>query len=206
MGGHSLRLLFIIEKHSWCAPSCVIIKDTLGPDDREKRDVQIIHQASLVGNLFIRDSRKIIDIIKELTLGTDAKTCIKGLKCGRNAMQELQSHYDRTQKDTRKKQVAKADLKKIFYKNETNFTLEKYVTKLKGVFNVLDIYGITLYENQMKEHIIDQIMSPNIELNTEVNICMSSHLSTLLKAYTYMSTVVSKLYPTTNPSSGRFRK
>ena len=33
--------------------------------------------------MFTRDSRKDIDILKEMTLETDAKTCIKGLKCGR---------------------------------------------------------------------------------------------------------------------------
>ena len=43
------------------------------------------------------------------------------------------------------KQVARADLKKIFYKNETNFTFEKYVVKLKGVFNVFEKYGVPLY-------------------------------------------------------------
>ena len=58
----------------------VIRKDTSSPEDSEKRDAQIIYQASLVGNMFTRDSRKILDIIKELTLGTDAKTWIKGLK------------------------------------------------------------------------------------------------------------------------------
>ena len=49
----------------------------------------------------------------------------------------------------------------IFYKNETNFTFEKYVTKIKGVLNVLERYGVPLYEEQMVEHLLDQIMSPN---------------------------------------------
>ena len=38
------------------------------------------------------------------------------------------------------KKVARVDLKKIFYKNETTFTFEKYVTKLKGIFNMLEIF------------------------------------------------------------------
>ena len=50
------------------------------PEDIENRDVQIIYQASLVRNMFTRDSSKVIDILKELTLGTDAETWIKGLK------------------------------------------------------------------------------------------------------------------------------
>ena len=34
-------------------------------------------------------------------------------------MQELQAQYDGTSEVARRKQVARADLKKIFYKNET---------------------------------------------------------------------------------------
>ena len=60
-------------------------------------------------------------------------------------MQELQAHYDGTSEGAQRKQVARADLKKIFYKNDTNFTSEKYVTKLKRVFNVLGKYGVPLY-------------------------------------------------------------
>ena len=63
--------------------SYVIRKDTSSPEDSENRDVQIIYQASIVGKMFTRDSRKVIDILKELTLGTDAETWIKGLKCGK---------------------------------------------------------------------------------------------------------------------------
>ena len=36
-----------------------------------------------------RDSRKVIDILKEPTLGTDSKTWSKGLDCGRKDIQEL---------------------------------------------------------------------------------------------------------------------
>ena len=59
-------------------------------------------------------------------------------------MQELQAHYDVTLEVSQRKQVARADLKKIFYKNETNFTFEKYFTKFKGFFNVLEEYGVPL--------------------------------------------------------------
>ena len=72
--------------------------------------------------MFTRDSRKILDILKKLTLGTDAETWINGLKCSRKAMQELQSHYNNKSKGSRRKQVAREELKKIFYKNDTTFT------------------------------------------------------------------------------------
>ena len=117
--------------------SYVIRKDTSSPKYSEIRYVQIIYQSILVGNIFTRDSRKVLDIFKELTLVTDSETWIKGLKPGRNAMQELQDHYDGKSEESRRKQVSRADLKNIFYKNETTFTFKKYFTKLKGIFNVL---------------------------------------------------------------------
>ena len=59
-------------------------------------------------------------------------------------MQELQAHYEGTSEVSWRKQVDKDDLKKIFYKNDTTLTFEKYVIKLKGVFNVLEKYGVPL--------------------------------------------------------------
>ena len=90
--------------------------------------------------MFNRDSRKVVNILKELTLGTDAESWIKGFKCGRKEMQELQDHYFGTSEGARRNQVSRLDVKKIFYKNETNFT------KLKGIFNVLEKYGVPIYE------------------------------------------------------------
>ena len=84
----------------------------------------------------------------------------------------------------------RSDLKKKIYKSETNFTFENYVTKLNGIFNVLDKYGVPLYEEQELEHLLDQIMSPNIGFNTEVNIYKFSHSYTFFKASEYLSRVV----------------
>ena len=84
--------------------SYVTRKDTSSPEDSGFRDVQIIYQASLVGYMFTRDLSKVLGTLKELTLGTDAETCIKGLNYGRNSMQELQAHYDGTSERSRRKE------------------------------------------------------------------------------------------------------
>ena len=60
-----------------------------------------------------------------------------------------------------RKQVARVDLNKIFYNNENNFTLEKYVKNVKGVFNVMEKYSLLVYEDQMVNYLLNQIMSPN---------------------------------------------
>ena len=61
-------------------------------------------------------------------------------------MQELQAHYDETPDGSRRKKFTRADLKNIFYKNDTTFIFEKYVTDLKGFFNVLGKYGVPLFK------------------------------------------------------------
>ena len=58
----------------------------------------------------------------------------------------------------------------------------------------------------MIKHLLDQIMSPDSELKTEVNICRSSHFSKFVKVSTYLSTEVARLYPYANGSSGCFGK
>ena len=103
-------------------------KDTPSTDDDKNKDVQIIHQASLVGNIFTMESRKVLDILKELTLVTDTETWIKGLKCGIKSIQELKEHCDGTSEGVRRKHVAISDLNKTFFKNETTLNFYKYAT------------------------------------------------------------------------------
>ena len=94
----------------------------------------------------------------------------------------------------------------MFYKNETNFTFKKCVTKLKVIFNVLGNYGVPLYEKKKVDNLLDHITYQNTSFKTEVNIYRYSHYSTFVKVYIYLSSVVGRLYPTNNPSSVLFRK
>ena len=47
------------------------------------REQDIIQNASLQGNIFSRDTKKVLAIIREITLDTDAGTWMKGKRCGR---------------------------------------------------------------------------------------------------------------------------
>ena len=75
--------------------------------------------------MFTRYSRKVIDILKELTFGNEYETWIKGLKFGIKAMKELQANYGGTSEGARRKKFARVELKKIFYKSDTTFTFDK---------------------------------------------------------------------------------
>ena len=57
-------------------------------------------------------------VLKELTVGTDADTWMKKKQCGKESILELQNNYDGKSEVERKKQVAKGDLKRLFYRNK----------------------------------------------------------------------------------------
>ena len=85
--------------------------------------------------------------------------------CQKGHAIDTSSLWQQLRKHTKGKNAI-SDLKNFFYKNDTTFTFEKYATKLKGGFNVLEKYVFPIYEDQMVEYLLDQIMSPNTELET----------------------------------------
>ena len=73
-------------------------------------------------------------------------------------MQELQDPCVGTSERPQRNKSARADITKIFYKNENNSTFEKYVIKIKGVFNVMEKYNILICEEHIVNHLLEQIM------------------------------------------------
>ena len=53
--------------------------------------------------------------------------------------------------------MAKDDQKRLFYRIETIFSFENYVTKMKKTFNVLDNYNVTLYDKDKVRKLMDNI-------------------------------------------------
>ena len=83
--------------------------------------------------------------------------------------------------------MAKDDLKRLFYRNKTNFSFKKYSTKMRQIFNVLWSYNVPLCGDYKARQLLDNINFPNNDLKTEVNIYRSSH-SYIFKTYsTYLS-------------------
>ena len=119
-------------------------------------------------------------------------------------MLALQNHYGANSEGERRKQVTKGDLKRLFYRNETTLSFEKYVTKMKQTFNVLVNYNVPLYKEDKVRQLLDNINSPNKKFKTVVNIGRSSHSNSFKIASTHLSTVKSSLLPETYPSPGRY--
>ena len=82
--------------------------------------------------------------------------------------------------------MAKDDLKRLFYRNKTTLSFDKYVTNIKQTFNVIDNYNVPLYEEEKVRKILDNTNRPNNYLKAEFKICRSSHSARFETASTYL--------------------
>ena len=67
------------------------------------REKEILHHASLNGPLFDQDPKKVMWIIRELTIGTPEEAWIKQAKFGRVAIKKLWGRYDKKSEVERQK-------------------------------------------------------------------------------------------------------
>ena len=86
---------FITMKNRLGVPLAYVIRKTPASSvivvDMEQ---EIILNSPLQGNMLPCDIKKVLEILKELTVDTDAETWMKGKHCGWEAMLALQNHYD----------------------------------------------------------------------------------------------------------------
>jgi len=82
------------------------------------RKTQQIYTASLEGFTFNIDSKRVLTLLKELCLYTEAEAWFRNIKCGRAAMKALQLHYDGPDESKQRKEKARSKLKSIYYKHE----------------------------------------------------------------------------------------
>lgn len=167
------------------------------------RNDQIIYNAKLSGPIFDNDSKNVLSVIKESVMNTNGDQWIKRAKCGRKAMQAMQSHYDGSAEGERRKLASKEAVKRLFYKHEYSFSFEKYCTMLMDHFNTMERYEQPLYEVEKVDMLLDQIINNHPRFLTEVQICRSSHAKTFEEAVTYLKTAVAKLFPPSAAVKGR---
>ena len=166
------------------------------------RKTQQIHTAPLEGFTFNIDSKRVLTLLKELCLDTEAETWFRNIKCGREAMKALQIHYDGPDESKRRKEEARSKIKNVYYKHEGTFTFERFVTNLFDAFQVLEKYGEPLYEQEKLRLLFSKSQNAHQEFKQEVVICRS-RCTTFRSAVTYLKTVVARLFPDVPKSKSR---
>jgi len=176
--------------------SYVITKDL--PQETEwnelDRKAQKIQNAPLEGFMFTIDSERVLTLLKELCLETEAETWFRNIKCGREAMKALQIHYDGPDESKRRKEEARAKIKSIYYKHESTFTFEKFVTNLYDAFQILEKYEEPLYEQEKLRLLFHKCQNAHPEFKQEVVISRTL-CKTFASAVVHLKTVVARLFP-----------
>ena len=111
--------------------------DELFLDEDETRR----YQMPLTGENFKRDNKLVYQMLKSACIKSDAWTWIQSFDRaadGRKAWLALVGHYDGTGELNKRVERAKEELSRLHYKDEKVFPFEKYVTKLKENFYVLE--------------------------------------------------------------------
>ena len=95
----------------------------------------------LTGENFKRDNKLVYQMLKWACIKSDAWTWIQSFDRaadGRKAWLALVGHYDGTGELNKRVERAKEELSHLHYKDEKAFPFEKYVTKLKENFFVME--------------------------------------------------------------------
>ncbi len=177
-------------------PLSYVIRKNLDKDvewESLDRKVQQTHTAPLEGLMFDVDSEKVLTLLKELCIRTEAETSFRNTKCGRKAMQALQKHYDGADDGKRRVEEARAKINNTFYKHESTFSFERFATNLYDAFQILEKYGKPLYEDEKLRLLFTKSQNDYPEFKQEVIICRQQY-ETFAEAVTYMKTVVSRLF------------
>ena len=121
--GEMVYTYFVAMKIIQGVPLTYLLCKTSDPSsifiDKEQK---IIQNSPLHGNMFSRDTKNFLAILKELTLDTDYETCIKGKRCVLESMLTLHHHYYVKLEGERRKQVTNDNPKRLFYRNKTTFS------------------------------------------------------------------------------------
>ena len=74
-------------------------------------------------------------------------------------MEALQTHFEGEAEGQRKKAQAQSDLDSLFYRNEQSFSFEKFVTKLKKCFGILEQYKVPKHEEEKVKLLLQKIQT-----------------------------------------------
>lgn len=158
----------------------------------------------MAGTGYKLDNTKVHQILTELTIGTDAAQWIKDFarnQDGRGAWQNLCSHYYGNTEGDKRVMVARHDIKIMCYKNEPSFSFEKYSTRLKKAFFILDTYKQPKSKREKLDILLGQINTSNVPLTTAIRICRDRHNHTFDAACSYLSQKIAILFQQHSPEA-----
>ena len=139
-------------------------------DDTQTYDDAIINATSLAGPNFKIDAQTVHQLIlKNVTEDSDAYTYIKPLMKYRNGRKDILALRERYSNVATKQaliNMAKQTLSNLRYKNERNFSFEKFSAKLQKAYDDLADNGRPVNNNDIVDDLWDRIQVDQLQMFT----------------------------------------
>jgi hypothetical protein len=164
-------------------------------NDHERRK----YQMALAGPEFTEDDKAVYLKLKGFCLDTPAWEWIReydGQMSGRNAMIALRLHYGGEGEVNKRIGVARATLSTTIYRNEFAYSFEKFATRMKTAFTVLEKHGEPYAETAKVKMLHDRIQVPGYNLiQIAKSQLLDQHGTSFSAAVSYMSRKVAEIFP-----------
>jgi hypothetical protein len=114
---------------------------------------------------------------------------------GRSAMEALREHYEGAGEISKRVTVAQATLSNTNYRNQYTYTFERFATRMKTAFTVLEKHGEPYAETAKVRMFCDQIqMEGNQRIQIAKSQVMDAHANNFSKAVAYMTRKIAEIF------------
>ena len=159
--------------------------------------------ASFHTRQFSDDNREVYHLFKDLLTKTEGQTWFEKDGDGRAAHLLLRDHYVGEAPDQRRAASALAKLENLFWKNESSFPFEKYLTRLNEAFMEMEDAKQPLYPAQKVQWLIRGIKNDDIQVQTTIGIIRDRYLTSFDEACLTLSRTISSRFASIEPGKNK---
>ena len=165
-----------------------------------------LYQVPLKGPVYKADNRLVYSMLKAACIQTDAWAWIQGHDAtydGRKAWLALVGHYNGTAELNRRVARANNEIDKLHYKDGRLFSFEKYATKMKEAFQVIDKDpDDRLLERRKVEIFLKGISSTDASITEAKVSVLTDHRNDLDAATSFVAGLISTLHTSAQSEYG----
>jgi hypothetical protein len=181
--------------------SYVIRATDADPENAPDEYTRALWAASFQTRQYSDDNREVYHLFKDLLTKTEGQTWFEKVKDGdgRAAHLLLREHYVGEAHDQRRAASALAKLENLFWKNESSFPFEKYLTRLNEAFMEMEDAEQPLYPAQKVQWLIRGVKNDDIQVQTTIGIIRDRYLTSFDEACLTLSRTISSRFASIEP-------
>ena len=187
--------------------SYVIRPADADPDDAPDEYTRTLWAASFETDEYQEDNREVYHLFKDLLTKTDGATRFEKVTDGdgRAAHLLLRDHYVGEAHDMRRAATATAKLEALFWKNESAFPFEKYLTRMNEAFKELEDADQPMYVQQKVQFLLKSMRCDDIQVQTTMGIVRDRYSHDFEGACMALSRTISSRFALADPNKGNKR-